>query len=575
MSIRQISANPSQVIVEQLVASGVKYLFNYPGSREALFFDALAAHSDIHGIMALHEGSVAAMAGGYTQGNLEPAVMSVHLGAGLAQSLGQLINIGAGGLPVVVITFVGDTGSFGDKVGLDLDHNFGPTSISAPFAKATWAVIEPEGLPQAIDRAIRVAKAPPAGPVHLAVYDRVLGDELIDTGIIESQAIADRAGYPSESDAETIVRALTQADRPVLYVGDGVWKSGAGAAITSLAERLGTPIAGDTRAVPIRHPLHCGPYEDAAAAFEPDTVVCIGVRQNARGNPADFGPLTDTQRVLAIGTDVSYLKNIPGVEMTVLADESRAVERMLEAAAEHGGDGAFDERRSWAAEQATALRTKRREAVERGGPQQGLVRPWVLADALDDSLEDIGGGTVMIEQFTVSPDAVSGARESARNVYMRVGGPSEGYGVGGAVGLKLALGDRPVVGLVGDGSLYYADSALWSAAHHRVPLLYVVPNNRAYGIVAGAFERAGGTMKQTGGYAGVALENIDPVKISEGFGVEARHVDDEAGIGTAIAEGLDLVERERRPLLLNVHLPQGLPPGGHAAQPHRVGDTSP
>jgi benzoylformate decarboxylase len=199
----------------------------------------------------------------------------------------------------------------------------------------------------------------------------------------------------------------------------------------------------------------------------------------------------------------------------------------------------------------------------------------VLADALDDALEDVGGGTVMIEQFTVSPDAVSGARESARNVYMRVGGPSEGYGVGGAVGLKLAVGDRPVVGLVGDGSLYYADSALWSAAHHRVPLLYVIPNNRAYGIVAGAFERAGGTMKQTGSYAGVALENIDPVKISEGFGVEARNVNDEAGVGTAIAEGLDLVERERRPLLLNVHLPQGLPPGGHAAQPHRVGDAAP
>ena len=574
MSIRNIAANPSQVMVEQLVASGVKYLFNNPGSREALFFDALAAHPDIHGIMALHEGSVAAMAGGYTQGKLEPAVMSVHLGAGLAQSLGQLINIGAGGLPVVVITFVGDTGSFGDKVGLDLDHNFGPTSISAPFAKATWAVIEPAGLPQAIDRAIRVAKAPPTGPVHLAVYDRVLSDELVNTGIIENPSIADRAGYPSEADAEEIVRALAQADRPVLYVGDGVWKSGAGAEIISLAERLGTPIAGDTRAVPIRHPLHCGPFEDAVAAFQPDTVVCIGVRQNARGNPADFAPFADTQRVLALGADVSYLKNIPSVEMTVLADESRAIERMLEAAAEGSKDGAFDERRSWAAEQAAALRHKRREVVERAGPQQGLVRPWVLADALDDALEEVGGGMVMIEQFTVSPDAVRDVRESARNVYMRVGGPSEGYGVGGPIGLKLAVGDRPVVGLVGDGSLYYADSGLWSAAHHRVPLLYVVPNNRAYGIVAGAFERAGGTMKQTGGYAGVALENIDPVKISEGFGVEARNIDDEAEVATAIAEGLDLVERERRPLLLNVHVPQGLPPGGHATQPYRVGDTT-
>jgi thiamine pyrophosphate-dependent acetolactate synthase large subunit-like protein len=575
MTIRQFSANPSQVIVEQLVASGVKYVFNNPGSREALFFDALASHNDIHGIMALHEGSVAAMAGGYTQGELEPAVMSVHLGAGLAQSLGQLINIGAGGLPVVVITFAGDTGSFGDKVGLDLDHNFGPTSISAPFTKATWAVMEPEGLPQAIDRAIRVAKAPPMGPVHLAVYDRVLGDHQITTGIIENSSIADRAGYPSESDADLLVRALAQADRPLLYIGDGVWKSGAGAATMSLAERLGTPIAGDTRAVPIRHSLHCGPVEDAVAAFEPDTIVCIGVRQNARGNPLDFAPFTGAKQVFAVGPDIANLKNIPGVEMTVLADEARAVERMLDAAAERSAEGEFDERRSWAMEQAAAIRIKRREVVERTGPQQGLIRPWILADALDDVLEDVGGGMVMIEQFTVSTDAVRGNREAARNVYMRVGGPSEGYGVGGAIGLKLAVGDTPVVGLVGDGSLYYADSALWSAAHHRVPLLYVVPNNRAYGIVAGAFERADGTMKETGGYAGVALENINPVKISEGFGVEARDVDDEAAVATAISEGLDLVERERRPMLLNVHVPQGLPQGGHATQPYRHGDTKP
>ena len=96
MNTQRILANASQVMVEQLVASGVRYVFNNPGSREALFFDALASNPRIHGVMALHEGSVAAMAGGYAQANLDPAVMSVHLGAGLAQSLGQLINVWSG-----------------------------------------------------------------------------------------------------------------------------------------------------------------------------------------------------------------------------------------------------------------------------------------------------------------------------------------------------------------------------------------------------------------------------------------------------------------------------------------------
>ena len=92
MHMRQIRANPSQVMIEQMAASGVKYVFYNSGSREALFFDALQAHPDLHGILALHEGSVTAIAGGYTQVKVDPAVMVVHLGAGLAQCLGQLIN---------------------------------------------------------------------------------------------------------------------------------------------------------------------------------------------------------------------------------------------------------------------------------------------------------------------------------------------------------------------------------------------------------------------------------------------------------------------------------------------------
>ena len=172
MPTRQMTANASHLMVEQLVASGVKYVFNNSGSREALFFNELHSRSDIHGILGLHEGAVTAMAGGYTQANLAPGVMVVHLGAGLAQCMGQLINVWTGSLPVVVITFAGDTGSFADRISLDLSHNAGPTAISAPMTKASWTVIEPEGLPTAIERALRVAMTPPVGPVHLAIYDR-------------------------------------------------------------------------------------------------------------------------------------------------------------------------------------------------------------------------------------------------------------------------------------------------------------------------------------------------------------------------------------------------------------------
>ena len=121
--------------------------------------------------------------------------------------------------------------------------------------------------------------------------------------------------------------------------------------------------------------------------------------------------------------------------------------------------------------------------------------------------------------------------------------------------------------------MYYADSGLWSAVHHGIPVLYVITNNGAYGVVAGFYGRAGGEMSQTGEYAGVALDGMDPVGIAAGFGVEGIRVDDEARVREAIARGLETVEREGRPFLLDVRLPLGLPRGGRAAAPFRMTDA--
>ncbi len=571
MQTRQMTANASHLIIEQLAALGVKYVFNNSGSREALFFNELHSRPDIHGILALHEGTVTAMAGGYTQANLAPGVMVVHLGAGLAQCMGQLINVWTGSLPVVVITFAGDTGSFADRISLDLSHNAGPTAISAPMTKASWTVIEPEGLPAAIERALRVAMTPPVGPVHLAVYDRLLGPEQVTANIIDGNLQEFRAGYPSDSDIEHISRALRDAKRPLLYTGDGIWKSGANAEVTALAERLGIPVVGELRGVSIKHPLHCGGRRlEQAGDIDPDLIFCFGVRHNGSGTADDYAAIFNAEHVIAVGSDVENLENIPGLELAVLADEKRTAQRLVELIDSSMDD--FADRRAWAREEAASLRARRRDAAQRVVEQPGKVRPYVLADALDRTLEGVGGGLVTIEQFAVPLDILENTGHAGNNEYIRPAGGSEGYGMGAAIGAKLGAPEKPVVGLVGDGSLYYSDSALWTAASHGIPVLYIIPNNGAYGIVAGAFGGADANMKRTGEYRGVVLDNIDPVKLAEGFGVEGMDATDESKLADAIEHGLNTVEKERRPVLLNVHLPIGLPEGGRPGAPYSLKD---
>jgi len=567
-----ITGTPSEVLVEQLVASGIKYVFYNSGSREALFFDALNSNPNIDGILALHEGSVAAMAGAYTQVNSEPAVMVVHLGAGLAQCMGQLYNIWFGGLPVVVITFAGDTGSFTDRINLDLDSSYSPASISVPMAKETWTVIEPEGLPAAVDRALRVATTPPFGPVHLAVYDKMLENQQVSTEIIHGGARNIKAGNASDGDLGKVLDALDQADRPLLYVGDGVWKSGAERLAAELATHFGVVVASpetDLRGISLKHPQHMGMANTAFDSYEPDVIVSLGVRHQGSGKKEDNDPFRKAKQIIALGSGLEYLKNYPGLAVGIIADEKDAISRMLEIASSDYVSEKYSERRQISLKLVDKERSKLRESLM-PSYEEGRVRPTLLVDAIDSGLERIGGGYITNEQFAARYDAVNPGLSDQNNILMKGAGGSEGWGVGAAIGAKLAAGDAPVIGLVGDGSLYYADSGLWTAVHHNVPLLYVIPNNGAYGIVAGFFGQSGGRMSDTGNYQGVVLDGIDPVKIAEAFGMGGERVDDEEKLNESIQRGLEIVTNQNRPYLLDVRLPLGLPEGGVADQPYQM-----
>ena len=573
---RTITGTPSEILVEQLVASGVKYVFYNSGSREALFFDALHSNPNIHGILALHEGNVTSMAGGYTQVHNQPAVMVVHLGAGLAQAMGQFINVAYGGLPVVVITFAGDTGSWVDRINLDFDHSFAPTSVARPVVKASWTVIDPEGLPAAVERALQVAQTPPFGPVHLAVYDSMLSDKQVTVDILDDPVSPLSAGNASDTDLDTILGYLDSSERPLIYAGDGVWRNSGEELAGELAIHFGAAVCGtnvDYRGISIKHPQHLGEFDGAWPEYDPDLIFCLGVKHQGTGYASDHAPFRRLREqggnIIALGSSQPYITNYPGLDLAVLGDEKDALRRLLEKATSNFPISGYITKRTSAITASKKRRERSRNAMM-PEPVEGLVRPGLLIDILDKELEAMGGGIVTNENSTASQEAIPSGDPPFLNTYIRQAGGSEGWGVGAAMGAKLASGDVPVVGFVGDGSLYYAESGLWTAVHHNIPVLFVITNNVAYGIVAGFFDKAGGQMSDTGKFAGVSLEGIEPVKIANAFGMDGETVQNEADLEDSLRRGLEIVNTEGRPYLIDVRLPSGLPEGGVPAEQYRM-----
>ena len=328
--------------------------------------------------------------------------------------------------------------------------------------------------------------------MHLAVYDRVLGPDEVSVDIIEGGSREVRAGYPSDEDVEELARFLHEAKRPLIYIGDGVWKSGAQAAATELAERLGAAVASvwnDLRGVSAAHPLHCGYLRGPALDIEPDRILCLGVRHGGTGSREDFAQFASAEKLAAVGSDVAVFENIPGVDLAVFADEKRTVERLNELVRSEYEPVGYTERRAHARSHAASLRADRRTQLQSPTQVDGYVRPLALLDAIDSALEEEGGGD-RHDRAVRHPPGVRQRQGGRRLGYLRPSGRAARRGT--AWGRRWARSwprrTCPSWDSWETGSVYYADSAFWSAAHHRIPVLYVIANNASYGIVASAFE---------------------------------------------------------------------------------------
>jgi len=510
-----------------LKQEGIRVMFGNPGTTELALMDAMAGEHEIHYVLGLAEVVVMALADAYAQASGGVAFCNLHVAPGLGNAMGMLYDAKKAGSPIVV-TAGQHPQDFSMKEPLLWSEL---TEIARPFVKWSAEVRNLADLPQMIHRAVKTALAPPMGPVFLSLPGDILNAEgEVDLGH------PSRVGAAIRGDKEAIARAaalIAKSDNPVLVVGDAIAQGGSFAEIVAFAEALGAPVYDETVAsranFPSSHRLYRGALTRLGASVHGvmethDLLVSIGADVFTLSLPSEIEPLPEGMKVVHMDTDPWEIgKNYP-VTVGILGEPKATLPELTAAMKAHWtkpqAERAAARGEHAAQESATSLAHLRQMADSAAdkSPIQALALIRTIGDALPDD-------AVVIDE-TISSGA--GLRRLLRTndpqSFYGLKGGGIGWGLAAAAGVKLALPNRPVVALIGDGSAMYTIQALWTAAHEKLNIVYVILNNSSYRILKQRTNAMKQLAAQTDTYVGMDLTEprVDYLSVAKGMGLTAH-----------------------------------------------------
>jgi benzoylformate decarboxylase len=530
------------VLMELLKSAGVRYLFGNPGTTELPFLDALDG-SGLDYVVGLEEKVAVAAADGYAQATGTLGVANVHVGPGVANALSILHNAARARSPLLLTAGQQDTRLLMHEPILAADL----VQMTEQFTKWSYEVRRAEEAPTAWRRALDLALAPPTGPVFLS-----LPMDLMTAVVEDARTPPNALAGKTQPEPEAIARAadlFARGARPLIIAGDGVARAGAVPALVAVAERLGARVHGEPiyrrTNFPGDHPLWRGGLYPAPTAVRKvldgaDAVLIVGASVFTWFLYAPGEPFPPGLPIIQIDDDARQIGRSYPVTRGLVADPRAALEAL---------DTALGVAMSESARTAAATRVR-----ELAASRQGLVARTRAAAEAEGERTPISPAYLMQTLGALLPDDAVLVDESASSLphvlrhlpFKRPGSfygsktGTLGWAAGAALGIQLATPERKVVATIGDGSLMYAPQALWTAAHRRLPITYVVPNNASYAILKSGMLTLGLDSAKRGVYPGMDLVDpeVDALGLARALGVRAERVHKPRDLRDVLAECL-------------------------------------
>ena len=563
----------SNQLIKYLEARGIEHIFGLCGHTNIAVLAALSKSKKIKFINTRHEQIAAHAADGYARATKKASVLLSHLSPGLTNAATGVANASLDSIPMVVIAGDVPTHYFGkgphQEVNLHADAS--QCEIYRPFCKRVWRVDSPQLFPEILEKAFILAESGRPGPVLIDVPMDIFSKE-IDVALFERVQKNSRVlAKPSldEETAEKIVKQLLAAKNPLLYVGGGIMLADCTTELREFAEHLQIPVAHTLMgkaALPDDHPLILGMTGFWGTKFindkckGADWIVGLGTRFAEADCSSweeeytfNFGPT----QLIHIDIDPSEIgRNYP-VAIGAVADLKSALVALLRVARKLCPAGV--KRPALLAEMAAnrvdfvASNKEWSESNDFPMAPQRILADLRAALPRDSIIcTDVGWNkNGLAQQYPVYEPA---------SIFTPGGFATMGFGSPAAMGAKVALPDRVVVALVGDGGWGQNPAVLATAKESNIPVIWVIMNNHAFGTIAGLekahYDTTFGTVFEIDG----ETYSPDYAAIARAYGIDGITINKADELLPALQKAVAM----KKPVVIDVYMKNiPTPTAGH------------
>ena len=514
----------AEIVVACLKEQRVDTVFGYPGGAILNIYDALYKHSDeIRHVLTSHEQGASHAADGYARATGKVGVCIATSGPGATNLVTGIATAYMDSVPIVAITCNVGTSLLGKDSFQEVDI----TGITMPITKHNFIVKDARDLAKVMRRAFRIAKSGRPGPVLVDITKDATANQAEYIEQVPDVILPDTACI-TDADLEQAATLIREAEKPMIFGGGGAIAADASAELLEFVEKVHAPICDSLMgkgAFPGTHALYAGmlgmhgtKYANLGVA-DCDLLITVGSRFSDRvfGNASKFA---QHAKVLQIDVDPAEINKNIITSASIIGDVKEVLKRLNPLLDQQNHD-------AWVAH---IEDLKERFPLKYN--QEGLTGPYIIEEIYRVTK---GDAIICTEVGQHQMWAAQYYKYSKPRTLLTSGGlGTMGYGLGAAMGAKIAKPEKTVINVAGDGCFRMNLNELATASRYNIPIVEVVINNHVLGMV-----RQWQTLFYGGRYSATVLDDkVDFVKVAEGLGCKAIRITKKEEVGPALEEAI-------------------------------------